>query len=172
MRPYARRRARYLTVILVALAAGSGATAAANESSEARLIVKLHVGVSSDSARGLISAVAARHVRTISDLNVQVVAVPSSRAQSALAALRRNRLVAYAEPDAILKPQELLPNDPSFPKQFAVAGGAWGWYTTHTTEAWDVTRGDPSVIVAILDTGLKTSGMPATVPAARSCLSR
>jgi hypothetical protein len=115
MRPSARRTIRYLTVILVALAACTGSTAAANGSSEARLIVGLRAGVSSSSARGLFSAVAARHLRTVSDLDVQVVAVPSSRAQSALAALRRSRFVAYAEPDAILKPQELLPNDPSFP---------------------------------------------------------
>jgi len=155
----ARRTTRYLAVILVALAAGAGSTAAANGTSEARLIVKLRAGVSATSSRGLFSTVAARHVRTISDLDVQVVAVPSSGAQSALAALRKSRLVAYAEPDTILKPQELLPSDPSFPGQFAVGGGAWGWYTTHTTQAWDITRGDPSVIVAILDTGLKTQGL-------------
>jgi Subtilase family/Fervidolysin N-terminal prodomain len=159
MRRSVRRTTRYLSVILVALAAGTGSTAAATGTSEARLIVKLHAGVSANSSRGLLSAVAARHVRTISDLDAQVVAIPSSGAQSALAALRKSRLVLYAEPDAILKPQELLPNDPSFPKQFAVGGGAWGWYTTHTTQAWDITRGDPSVIVAILDTGLKTQGL-------------
>jgi len=59
----------------------------------------------------------------------------------------------------LLTPQELLPSDPSFPQQFAIAGGAWGWYRTHTTQAWDVTKGDPSVVVAILDTGLKTQGL-------------
>jgi len=59
----------------------------------------------------------------------------------------------------LLTPQELLPSDPSFPQQFAIAGGAWGWYRTHTTQAWDVTKGDPSVVVAILDTGLKTRGL-------------
>jgi hypothetical protein len=94
MRPSARRTIRYLTVILVALAACAGSTAAANGSSEARLIVGLHGGASSNSVGRLFSSVAARHVRTISDLGVQVVAVPSSRAQSALATLRRNRLVA------------------------------------------------------------------------------
>jgi hypothetical protein len=52
MRPSARRTIRYLTVILVALAACTGSTAAANGSSEARLIVGLRAGVSSSSARG------------------------------------------------------------------------------------------------------------------------
>jgi subtilase family protein/fervidolysin-like protein len=159
MNSSARRTARYLTLILVALATCSGATAAASGSSDARLLVKFHAGVSGEKASGLLAAVNARQMRTISALDVHVVAVSSSRAQSVLAALRKNRSVAYAEPDGFLKPQELLPNDPSFPTQFAVAGGAWGWYATHTTQAWDITRGDPSVIVAILDTGLKTQGL-------------
>jgi thermitase len=159
MNSSARRTARYLTLILVALAACTGATATASGSSDARLLVKFHAGVSGNTTSSLLAAVTARQVRTISALDVRVVAVSSSRAQSALAALRKNRSVAYAEPDAILKPQELLPDDPSFPRQLSVAGGAWGWYTTHTTQAWDITRGDPSVIVAILDTGLKTQGL-------------
>jgi hypothetical protein len=54
--------------------------------------------------------------------------------------------------------RSFCPTIPRSLKQFAVAGGAWGWYTTHTTQGWDVTPGDPSVIVAILDTGLKTQG--------------
>src|SRR3954462_9379268 len=67
--------------------------------------------------------------------------------------------VEYAEPDALLTPQELLPSDPSFPQQFALAGGAWGWARTHTTQAWDITKGNASVTVAVLDTGLKTAGL-------------
>jgi hypothetical protein len=61
MRPCARRTIRYLTVILVALAASTGSTAAANGSSEARLIVGLHGGASSSSVGHLFSSVAVRH---------------------------------------------------------------------------------------------------------------
>jgi thermitase len=127
--------------------------------SETRILVKFRAGTSARAAERLLSASQARQVRTISRLDVRVVELPSARLQSALKSLRENSAVEYAETDQRLAPQELLPDDPSFPAQFAVAGGAWGWYQTHTTQAWDITRGDSSVIVAILDTGLKTQGL-------------
>jgi Subtilase family len=34
-----------------------------------------------------------------------------------------------------------------------------GMGITHTTQAWDVTEGDPAVVIAILDTGIKTTGL-------------
>jgi thermitase len=43
--------------------------------------------------------------------------------------------------------------------QWNISGGAWGWYTTHTTQAWDITQGNPAVNVAVLDTGIKTTGL-------------
>jgi hypothetical protein len=55
-----------------------------------------------------------------------------------------------------LAPQDNLPDDPFFPQTYAISGGAWGWYKTHTTQAWDITQGDPSVVVAVLDTGLRS----------------
>ena len=56
--------------------------------------------------------------------------------------------------------QETVPSDPYFPQgSYALGGGAWGWYRTHATEAWDVTQGDPGVTIAILDTGLKPQAL-------------
>jgi hypothetical protein len=104
---------------------------------------------------GALAAAGAVSQRTIDGLGVHVVSVGSERAQAALQALKGNPAVAWAEPDGLVKPQEILPDDPFFPQTYALSGGAWGWYQTHTTQAWDVTRGDPSVVVAVLDTGLK-----------------
>lgn len=155
----ARRTARYLILVFVALAACVGSSAQASGEADARLLVKLRASTPADAAQGLLSTLGAEQMGALADLNIDVVSVPSSRRQAALDALRKSPLVEYAEPDAMLQPQELLPNDPSFPTRYAVAGGAWGWTKTHTTQAWDITRGDPSVVVAILDTGLKTSGL-------------
>jgi hypothetical protein len=113
----------------------------------------------SDAARGAaLASVSARELRTIPDIGVHVVTVPAAAA-TAVAHLTASPAVAFAEPDGLLQPQESLPNDPYFPQQYALGGGAWGWYQTHTTQAWDVTKGAPSVVVAILDTGLKTAGL-------------
>jgi len=112
--------------------------------------------------RGIaIAAIAGADKRTIADIGVHVVSVPAQAADNALATLRTHSLVTFAERDSVLQPQELLPNDPYFLNSGAwnIAGGAWGWYQTHTTQAWDITQGDPSVVVAILDTGIKTAGL-------------
>jgi hypothetical protein len=161
----ARRSNRYVVLVLLAIAACTGSSAAASRGSSAnspaRLLVKFRAGTSSAATARLLSNVGASDLRLLPTLDTRVVRVSSSRAQTTLATLERSRGVEYAERDAILEPQELLPSDPSFPQNsFAVPGGAWGWFKTRTTQAWDVTQGDPSVSVAVIDTGgLKTSGL-------------
>ena len=69
--------------------------------------------------------------------------------------------VEFAEPDYIVHADELLPNDSLF-------GDLWGLKNTgqssglagadiQATEAWDITTGSPSVVVAVIDTGVNYS---------------
>jgi subtilisin family serine protease len=153
------RPARLVLFALAVLLASGGARASAGAGPDAHILVKFRAGTSASFVENTLARANARDHRTIAALHVHVVSVESDRKRTALVALRQSAAVVYAEPDSVLAPQELLPNDPSFPQQFAVAGGAWGWYTTHTTQAWDITTGDPTVVVAILDTGLKTQGL-------------
>ena len=154
-RPCHRGRATVIAAaVLVAL---TGAAAPARTApGESRLLIQFKPAASRNA---VLAAVGARMVRTVPDLGLTVAAVPMGRAQAALTSLRRSRAVSHVEPDALAPTAETLPADPSFPTQFAVNGGAWGWYATHTTQAWDITRGAPSVVVAVLDTGLKTQGL-------------
>jgi hypothetical protein len=124
-----------------------------------RLLVKFQPLTSAATVRSTVERVGGNDLRTITPLNVHVVSISSNQRATALDRIRKKAAAAYAEPDSRLAPQELLPNDPSFPQQFAIAGGAWEWYTTHTTSARDITKGDPSVVVAILDNGLKMQGL-------------
>lgn len=117
-----------------------------------RLLVKFR---NEGAAAGALRDAGANQLRALGDIGVHVVTVPNERAAAALSALGSNPSVAWAERDQVVKPQEILPNDPYFPQQYALSGGAWGWYQTHTTQAWDITQGDPSVVVAVLDTGLR-----------------
>lgn len=75
----------------------------------------------------------------------------------AIAALRQDPAVRIAEPDYTVH-AAFAPNDPFFPQ-------LWGLHNTGQTggspdadidaaEAWDVTRGDASVVVAVIDTGV------------------
>jgi thermitase len=126
---------------------------------QTRLLVGFTASSPAAARAQTLDAVDATDASTISDLRVHVVTVPKAEAGSALARLRATAGVKFAELDGVVTPQEFLPRDPSFPQTFAVAGGAWGWYQTHTTQAWDITEGDPSVVVAVLDTGLRTQGL-------------
>lgn len=65
--------------------------------------------------------------------------------------------VEYAEPDAIqyhtgmkLAPAMLTPNDPQLGNQWSFTN-AWG---IDAPTAWDITTGDSSIVVAVLDTGI------------------
>jgi thermitase len=168
----AARLPRFVLFLLVALtiaatassAGAAGASPLAHASPPGQvghLLVRFRPTASSQTQAAALGAVGAKRVGVVNDLGVDVVSVPSAHASAALTALRGNSQVAFAERDAILEPQEQLPNDPYFLNSGAwnLGGGAWGWYVTHTTQAWDVTEGDPSVVVAILDTGLKTAGL-------------
>jgi len=56
--------------------------------------------------------------------------------------------VAYAEPDYIMMPM-LTPNDPQY-------GSQWHYHETYginLPQAWDISTGNPNIVVAVIDTG-------------------
>jgi serine protease len=56
--------------------------------------------------------------------------------------------VAYAEPDYIMRPM-LVPNDPQYANQ-------WHYYEAYginLPQAWDISTGNPNIVVAVIDTG-------------------
>ena len=61
--------------------------------------------------------------------------------------------VAYAEPDYIMR-HTLTPNDPLYPQQWHYFGPSTGNYGINLPLAWDLTQELPSVVVAVIDTGI------------------
>lgn len=66
--------------------------------------------------------------------------------------------VEYAHPNYILTTLETIPNDPNFLQQWALkntgqTGGTPG-ADIKATYAWDLQKGDPNIVVAIVDTGV------------------
>jgi subtilisin family serine protease len=144
----------------VAVAAALAAVMCATAAHASELLVKFQPRVGRTQVQHTIAALGARQVKAIPDLGVRVISVRAGASHRVLASLLANPGVRYVEADAIARPQETVPDDPFFPAgSLALEGGAWGWYQTHTTQAWDVTQGDPSVVIAILDTGLKPQGL-------------
>lgn len=154
-----RIRAIRLTVG-AGVALGLIAAFCAPSASAAQLLVKFRPGVAEQGAAAALDRGGAREVGAVGRVGVEVVAVGAGDRAASLETLRRDPRVLFAEPDAVAQPQETIPDDPYFPRgSFAIQSGAWGWYLTHTTLAWDVTDGDPGVRIAILDTGLKPQAL-------------
>jgi len=64
--------------------------------------------------------------------------------------LLRNSIVEYVELDYIyhaIGSSKYIPNDPYLEDQ-------WGLFSINAPEAWDIERGDSSIIVAVVDTGI------------------
>jgi subtilisin family serine protease len=98
----------------------------------------------------LLHSLKAKLVRTIPKIGVGVVRVSPRRRDAVRAALRRSGLVDAAQRDPILQAFDTTPNDTLWPSQ-------WGLRELDLPRAWDLTRGVPSVVVAVVDTGVNAS---------------
>jgi subtilisin family serine protease len=77
----------------------------------------------------------------------------------AIAALRARDDVEYAEPNYIVHAIS-TPNDPCFPSNsLAVCQSTslYGMTNIAAPQAWDITKGDPSVVVGVIDVGIDIS---------------
>lgn len=87
-------------------------------------------------------------------------AVSVAKAWDVARALTARADVAYAEPDLLLYPSAtspVIPNDPSFPAQWNLwdtSAASAGGYSSKAAAAWTRTTGSPSVVVAVIDTGI------------------
>jgi subtilisin family serine protease len=73
---------------------------------------------------------------------------PGADVQAAAGRLSRVRGVAYAHPNYLIRPA-FLPDDPYFQDETQ-----YGPQTVGAAEAWDMTTGDPGIVIAVVDTGL------------------
>ena len=112
-----------------------------------RLLVKFVAGASSQAGANLLSSVGAQTVGEIAALGVRLVEVAGKNAEPAAQVLRASALVEYAEPDYVRRTSATIPNDPDYPQQ-------WGPEKIWAPEAWDISTGASSVVIAIIDTGV------------------
>src|SRR4051812_23719616 len=91
---------------------------------------------------------------------VAVVRVPAGDSAAAVARAGRDPRVAWAEPDTRLH-SDVEPNDPCYQRSATCPGTGQveqeNFKVIHAPNAWSVTRGDPNLVVAVLDTRVDTS---------------
>src|SRR5437588_683531 len=71
-------------------------------------------------------------------------------AAAALAALAASAARSAPTGDPLVQAFDTIPNDALWPQQ-------WGLQAAALPEAWDVTHGSPTVVVAVVDTGVDAS---------------
>jgi serine protease len=160
--------------LVVALTFSSAAAPAGGAAATQRLIVGFVEGTGTAAAGALDAALLKRltgragmpltplHVMSY---NARVFSLPQ-RVPEAVAAALAERLaadpaVAYAMPDRVMKPA-FVPNDPFYARQWSLFEDAGG---IRMPDAWDQERGDATIVIAQLDTGILAH---ADIDAARS----
>lgn len=79
--------------------------------------------------------------------------LPLEQVDAIAAELVASGVAASAEPDRVLQATS-TPNDPLFPIQWSLGSPTVGSVKgANVPNAWDITQGDPNLVVAVLDTG-------------------
>ncbi len=126
---------------IVGIKGGPRISSEAAATSEAASEAAGKLGIAARSIKG--TAAGAQVVKTSRPL-------PAAEADAFLASLRSSPGVAYAEPDIIMYPSAVAPNDPWYPAQWNL------WEETagiRGPQAWEINRGEGTV-VAVVDTGI------------------
>jgi len=135
---------------------------AAESHTSDRILVRFGAGVSGLTTAAIHEANGAVLIREIPQIGVHVLWVPIDRVPQVVVAYSRNPNVLYAEPDYIAYALE-DPDDSYFAKQWGLDNDGQEYKDSisgtvdadiDAPEAWDVTTGDPNVLIAILDTGI------------------
>lgn len=115
-------------------------------------------------ATRLAQEVGATIVQSFAWPGTHLLRLPPGSAVDALQAserLRRRPGVAYAHPDWLrfIGIRETIPNDPQFSSQWHLKntgqGGGTPGADVKATFAWDITTGDPSTIICVIDSGVE-----------------
>jgi len=127
---------------------------------DGQILVKFRDGVTQTTQANALRALGeARTVKQYKRNGVQLIHIPDhTSVEEALAILIANPRVEYAEPDYILRPTDITPNDPRL-------SDLWGLQNTGQTGgtsdadidapcAWISTMGSSDIVVAVIDTGV------------------
>jgi len=130
---------------------------------QGEILVKFKPGVSSAGIRDINSSLGVNRKSTIGKTGIEIITIPAGRTvEEAVADFKNVPEVEFAQPDYRYHMLATIPNDAEFSKQ-------WGLDNTGQTvngttgipdadidapEAWDITTGSSSVVVAVIDSGV------------------
>jgi len=111
-----------------------------------RLLIKFKNDVSESHKKQIIHGNSGLISDEIPQIKVKIIKVPTHALEKIQTALSKHFAVEYVEKDFRFEP-EMIPNDPTYPSQYHLP-------TIQADAAWDITQGDTSIPIAILDSGV------------------
>ena len=113
---------------------------------EQEILVKIRPEVNIEE---IVDQVQGEIIETIPEISVVRISLkPEMTVSQAITILKKIEGVDYAEPNGICY-MDLVPNDTDY------ANRQWAPQLTGAEEAWDITTGDNSIIIAVTDTGVE-----------------
>ena len=143
----------YLSLVFLLLTAGWGPVHARRGPSRfvpGEVLVRFQPELSPETAVGLAGDYRAQVVDGIPGLGVWRLWVEVGREREMATALSALPQVLYAEPNYLAWAITEPPDDPLYTHQ-------WNLDKVQAPDAWELTRGDPSMPIAIIDTGIDLS---------------
>ncbi|HEV8228992.1 MAG TPA: S8 family serine peptidase [Candidatus Limnocylindria bacterium] len=149
-------RAAVIVALLLAAVPLAPRSAAASPELGARLLVRWNADATAEARDAAIRGIGATVDTDLAALGITRLALPAGEETDAAAAaelLSRDSAVARAEPDGLARLQ-FVPNDTLWLTDPYSGLGQWGARKALVDRAWDVARGNASVTVAVIDTGV------------------
>ncbi|HIQ05340.1 MAG TPA: hypothetical protein EYH31_06545 [Anaerolineae bacterium] len=128
--------------------ADHGTAAPAADYVPGQFIVKLRADPS-HTATSLAASTGAQILRRIDPIGVVVLEANANKSETLAQKLADDPRVEWVEPNFVIQ-GDMVPNDPDYSNPSKV----YAPQRINAEQAWDVTTGDPSVIIAIVDSGV------------------
>ena len=114
--------------------------------SKSELLLRFKPGACERSKEEILTSFGLEVVDEISQIKVLVVSLPEDALLRVKSAMSRNPMIDFVKENLKLSPSA-IPNDEYY-------GFQWHLKKVGAPDAWDISSGDPSVVVAVLDSGV------------------
>jgi subtilisin family serine protease len=114
-----------------------------------RILISPKPELTAQALQAILAVHGAKKVDEIAQLRVHVLSVPAANQAKVLDALKHNPNIEFAEPDYLAQTSATTANDPYY-----LSGYEWHLGKIQAPDAWSITTGSASTIVAVVDSGV------------------